>query len=221
MEFEKTEEPLRKFGTWLFRRVKELTGTELVLEQGSGWYRAPAAGKVCLYVLFVGKKATKNHKNSVVLSIPRNPREFSKYPWVKVGDSFFGKDTADFNARSDNSEDKSRVETFIRLAFQIPDGTPDKVQAEMIDGDDGDENTVPPPFPEPDPLPSGTSPVESSPKRKWLARIAKIAIRAIIVAILTGVGSQIGGWLGGLVTAVLSSIAALLIGDLGIEPRDA
>ena len=46
-------------------------------------------------------------------------------------------------------------------------------------------------------------------------RLLKIGIRAILVAILTGLGSQIGGWVGGLVTATLASLTAVWLGDVG------
>ncbi len=62
-------------------------------------------------------------------------------------------------------------------------------------------------------VPSAPIEIFSPPKSTWRKRLVQIGVRTLIVGVLTGIGSQIGGWAGGIVTAVLSSIAAVLVND--------
>src|SRR4051812_17174344 len=67
MKLEAASPPLHDFGTWLFGLIRSLGGAdggEPVHQEGSGWYRAPARGKVCLYVYFagVGGRSTRTRR---------------------------------------------------------------------------------------------------------------------------------------------------------------
>lgn len=66
MEFEKTSGPLRKLGERLFNLMTQLAGAPPLCNKGGWyqWYQTPP-----LYLYFVGEKARKHPKNSVLAAV--------------------------------------------------------------------------------------------------------------------------------------------------------
>ena len=120
MKLEDTTSTLQDFGRWLFQYIADLAGREggRFVYQSSGWYRAPAEGKVCLYLYFIGSRGRSKHPNSVRLTTLWDD-EFEKTPWVEKGNNWFGSPSADFYARPDDAKAKERAERFIGQAFKV------------------------------------------------------------------------------------------------------
>jgi hypothetical protein len=119
MKLEDTREPLHDFGKWLFERISDLAGNKdrEPAYQNSGWYRAPAKGKVCLYLYFLGNSARSKHPNSLRLTTLWD-EDFESLPWVEQGNNWFGKPSADFHVRPSDPKAKERAEDFVRRAFK-------------------------------------------------------------------------------------------------------
>jgi hypothetical protein len=120
MKLEDTTDPLHSFGQQLFKFIKQLGGPDgaAPVYQKSGWYRAPATGKVCLYLYFLGNRGNSRHKNSVRLTTLWD-KEFEGSPWVEKGNNWFGVPSADYYARPDDPHAPQRAEMFIRQAFKV------------------------------------------------------------------------------------------------------
>jgi hypothetical protein len=120
MKLEDTASPLQDFGHWLFQYIQNLAGREggRPVLQSSGWYRAPAEGKVCLYLYFIGSRGRSKHPSTVRLTTLWD-KEFERTPWVEKGNNWFGSMSADFYARPDDPKAKERAERFIRQAFKV------------------------------------------------------------------------------------------------------
>ena len=120
MKCEKAPDPVRELCEWLFEFIKEAGGKgghKPAYQEGSGWYRAPPEGQVCLYIYVTGPRG-KKHPNSVHLATLWTD-EFDTLPWVEKGNNWFGSVSADFFATPDDPSAKERAEYFVRRSFKV------------------------------------------------------------------------------------------------------
>jgi hypothetical protein len=52
-------------------------------------------------------------------------------------------------------------------------------------------------------------------KPQWRGTLKKVLSRTLLVAVVTGIGSQVGGWAGAIITALLASTLAVAMPGLG------
>ena len=119
MDLEKVPPSLQGVGKDLFRLMRDLAGGDhgLPARQKSGWWRAPAKGKVCLYLYFLGNHGRTKRPNSVRLTTLMDD-ELRKLPWVEEGNNWFGLPSADYYLRPDDPKARDRAEQFIRHAYR-------------------------------------------------------------------------------------------------------
>lgn len=119
MELEKVPLPLHGVGNDLLRLMRDLADGDhgLPVRQDSGWWRAPREGKVCLYLRFLGNRANTKHPNSVRLTTLMD-ENLAALPWVKAGNNWFGRTSAEYYVRPDDPEAMERAQHFIRHAYR-------------------------------------------------------------------------------------------------------
>jgi hypothetical protein len=119
MELDKVPPQLRNVATDLFQLMPNLAGGDhgLPARQNSGWWRAPAEGKVCLYLYFLGSHGRTKHPNSVRLTTLMDEK-LAKLPWVEPGNNWFGSTSADYYLQPDDPRAMERAEHFIRHAYR-------------------------------------------------------------------------------------------------------
>ena len=120
MKCERAPAEVRDLCEWLFESIENLGGADgkkPAYQDGSGWYRSPPTGKVCLYVYVVGPKG-KRHPNTVHLTTLWT-EEFKQLSWVEQGNYYFGSVSADFFAKPGDPEVKERALDFVRRAYRV------------------------------------------------------------------------------------------------------